>query len=139
MRVTAKGRDTLQCWYWFLSLQTSHSSSTESLICKPMQESSVWYSSRAQCCGFCCCLPHSVCSTLSVWYLLCYVKSHLPVLLMLIICTASHVEICNHSLIESLWRENLMHKSHIAAWLMGSGMILKPGTLQVLLGFAHWQ
>lgn len=65
-------------------------------------------------------------------------ESHLPVLLMLLNCTASHVEISNHPLIESLWRENLKHRNQ-SSWLIGSGMILRPGMLRVLSGSAVWQ
>lgn len=49
------------------------------------------------------CLPHSVCSTQPAWYLLC----PLPMVLVLIICTARHVEI------QSLSRWALMKRKHI--------------------------
>lgn len=90
----------------FLSFQTSRSSSSESVLYEPMHESSVRYSSPAHCCIISQVIAHSVCSTQSVWYLLCQRESFTNAAYTLIICTASHVEICNHSLIEGLRREN---------------------------------
>ena len=97
----------------------------ESVIWKPMQETSVWYSSRAQCCVFLWsyCLPHSVCSTQSVWYLLCYRKPFTSAAY----ANNLHCQSCRNMWSFSHW-ELMMGQpnteSH-TAWLMGSGMRLK--------------
>lgn len=44
----------------------------------------------------------------------CLTESHLPALLMLIMCTASHVEICNHSVIELMKGKPNTEESHPA-------------------------
>lgn len=64
-------------------LQTFHSSTTEFSISLYRNNNVIFLKSP------CYYLPHSVCSTQPAWSLNC----HLPVVLMLIICTTRHVEI----------------------------------------------
>jgi len=88
-------------------------SSRESVICELVQESSVIFLKSPVFSAAIVC-PRRVCLTRVGSVFALFPESHLPALLMPMMRTASHREICNHSLIESLTEGRANAESHAA-------------------------